>query len=103
MEDPDVERALKEALKAAVPADEGFWARQRAQILSRLPERGPRRAWRWTWAPVAAAALATFLVWHRRAPAVPAGLLQDMEVVQDMEFAEDLDVLEDLDRMGEPL
>jgi hypothetical protein len=105
MNDPEFDRNIARALREAVPQDEGFWARQRAQVLSRLPDRRPRAWRRWAWTPLAAAGLAALLLWPRRAPAppVPAGLLQDMDVVQNLDLAQDLDLMEDLDRMGEPL
>ncbi len=92
----ELEKGIHDLLAAGVPADDAFWARQRAEIMGRV---GPRRApWRrWGAVTAAAGALAVFALFRPvrppRSPIPP----QDMELVQNLDLAENLDILEDLD------
>jgi hypothetical protein len=93
--EPD-DKDIREALTAGMPADDAFWAAQRARIMSRL---GPRRApWR-RWGAVTAAACAFAAAVLLRPSRLPRGPLPppNMELIQNLELVENLDLLEDLD------
>lgn len=86
------EEKLLDLLRVSKP--EGFWLRQRNEILAKIQAPHPSRVSGWRLTPVFAAALAfAFFLFQKRMAYHP----HDIPSVHEWAFLEQLDLLEDLD------